>query len=97
MKERLSSVTAFKVPLPDGVVARRVAGGRNGATRWEVYRAGTDVDASSPEALQAAWLGDIVSWQPEDVWDWQSASSTEPQTYPTAGQAVAALERELTS
>jgi hypothetical protein len=75
--------------LPEGLTARRTSGGRKGASRWEVYKGKPDFN--DPHTCYAAWLGDIVSWQPEDVWDWQP-SEGEIQTYPNATEAIAAIK-----
>jgi hypothetical protein len=56
-----------KVMLRAGLTARRAsASGRKGATRWEIY--------DGPDADYDKWLGDIVRFMPEGVWQWQPRS-----------------------
>lgn len=64
-------------PLPPGFTATRVAGGRNGATRWEIWHGRRPDDGSWLTDAEAAarYLGDVVRWQPEGTWSWQPAGT----------------------
>jgi hypothetical protein len=83
-----------KVNLLDGLVAKRGAGGCNGATRWEIYPAGTDFGDHT--TTFDAWLGDIVRWTPGGVWDWQPRDA-ELETFASPAEAIAAITKERAS
>jgi len=63
-------MTRARLRYPAGITARAVAGGRDGATRRELY--------AGPAQTYETWIGDLVRWQPENEWTWQPAGCLAP-------------------
>jgi hypothetical protein len=52
-----------KAALPDGYIAIKVAAGRKWASRYSIYHGGAHTMSN--------WIGDIVYFEQENVWDSQ--------------------------
>jgi len=80
----MTKMEPVKKMLRDGLTARRATAiGRKGATRWEIWNGAPD-----EEALEN-YLGDLVRWRPEGIWEFQPFETGVPNTSGRDPYAVA--------